>query len=88
MILTRLAWLREKGSRCSSAATRAAGGTDGVRALPGRNSELEDPVPEDEASWLADIDDDHAREVGADEHPEPDDWVSEPPVELETEAED
>jgi hypothetical protein len=45
-------------------------------------------VPEDEASWLADIDDDYAREVGADGYPEPDDWVSEPPVELETEAEE
>lgn len=75
-----LARLREK----QAAATRAADGTDGVRArpFPARNSEPADPVPEDEASWLACPADDDAREADADGYPGPDDRASEPPVEL------
>ena len=88
VILTRLAWLREKEAAAAAQQPGPQAGQMESEPFQARNSELEDPVPEDEASWLADIDDDHAREVGADEYPEPDDWVSEAPVELETEAED
>jgi hypothetical protein len=57
---------------------------------PARNPEPAEPVPEDEASWLACPDDDHAWEADADGYPEPDDWASsgEPPVELDAEAEE
>jgi hypothetical protein len=57
---------------------------------PARNPEPANPVPEDEASWLACPDDDHAWEANADGYPEPDDWASsgEPPVELDAEAEE
>jgi hypothetical protein len=54
--------------------------------FPARTSEPADPVPEDEASWLACPADDDAREADADGYPEPDDWVSEPPVELDPAA--
>ena len=57
VILTRLAWLREKEAAAA-----------------------QQPGPQ------ADLGDDYAREAGADGHPEPDDWVSEPPVGLEPEA--
>jgi hypothetical protein len=36
---------------------------------PARNAEPAEPVPEDEASWLACPDDDHAREADADGYP-------------------
>ena len=55
VILTRLAWLREKEAAAA-----------------------QQPGPQ--------LDDDYAREAGADGHPEPGDWVSEPPVELGPEA--
>jgi len=49
-----------------------------------------EPVPDDDASWLAPPDDDHAWEADADGYLELDDWASggEPPVELDPEAGD
>jgi hypothetical protein len=82
-----LARVREKQAAVAQQPEPQAGQMEsGPGLFPARNSEPADPVPEDEASWLACPDDDDAREVDADRYPEPDDWVGEPPVELGREA--
>jgi hypothetical protein len=81
-----LARLREKQAASQQPELQAGQMESAADPFPARNPEPAEPIPEDEASWLACPADNDAGEADADGYPEPDDWASEPPVELDPEA--
>jgi hypothetical protein len=81
--------LREKQAAAAQQPQPLAGQIESEAGpFPARNPTSAEPVPEDDASWLAGPDDDHTWEADADGYPEPGSWASEPPVELDAGTEE